>query len=332
MSTSHRPIVVYGAGAIGGLIAARLHLAGQDVTAVARGAHLHQIRAAGLQVVTGTGTETVPLSGAAGAAEIDWTTDPVVILAVKSHQTAAALDDLAAHAGVDTPIFVAQNGVANESAVLRRFVNVYGVAVVVSAAHVEPGVVVQQSAPVAGILDLGRYPSGGDETAEQLSDALRGAQFLSEVRKDIMAWKYRKLVANLGNGVTAAFVPGASADELVARARAEAEHVLDSVGIAYISAERDSQRRRDFLRGRLRDDYYGSTWQSVVRGHTDVETDWFNGEIVLLARLHGLSAPANEVIQRVTAEHARHGRPPRSLDAAEVLAGLAGRGSLTRAG
>lgn len=332
MSTSHRPVVVYGAGAIGGLIAARLHLAGENVTAVARGEHLHKIRTAGLTVVTGSGTETVPVPAAAGATEIDWATEPAVVLAVKSHQTAAALDDLAAHAGADTPIFIAQNGVANESAALRRFANVYGVGVVVSAAHLEPGVVVQQSDPVAGILDLGRYPSGRDEAAEELSAALRGAQFLSEVRDDIMAWKYRKLIANLGNGVTAAFVPGAAADELVALARSEAEQILDSAGVAYVSAERDSQRRSDFLRGRLRDDYFGSTWQSVVRGHSDVETDWFNGEIVLLARLHGLRAPANEVIQRVTAEHARHGRTPRSLDAHEVLTALSDNRSLTRAG
>jgi 2-dehydropantoate 2-reductase len=331
-TSSSRPVVVYGAGAIGGVIAGRLHLAGVPVTAIARGAHLQAIRSAGLSVVTETGTETVSLSTAADAGEIDWATEPVVILAVKSHQTAGALDDLARHAPVVTPVFVAQNGVANEPAALRRFANVYAVAVVVSAAHLEPGIVVQQSHPVAGILDLGRYPHGNDDTAEQLSRALRDAGFLSEVRDDIMAWKYRKLIANLGNGVTAAYRPGPDADELVARARQEAERVLGAAGISVISAERDTQRRSDFLRGRLRDDYFGSTWQSVVRGHADVETDWFNGEIVLQARLLGQSAPVNELLQRVTADHARHARSPRSLEAAKVLETLQHSDSLTRTG
>ncbi|MHC9293674.1 hypothetical protein ACRCUN_14480 [Mycobacterium sp. LTG2003] len=62
---------------------------------------------------------------------------------------------------------------------------------------------VQQSHPVAGILDLGRYPHGRDDLAEQVTAAFRAAQFLSETRDAIMAWKYRKLIANLGNGVTA---------------------------------------------------------------------------------------------------------------------------------
>lgn len=148
---------------------------------------------------------------------------------------------------------------------------------------------------------------------------LRASQFLSEVRPDIMAWKHRKLIMNLGNGVTAIFRPGPAADELAAQARAEAEEVLGAAGIPVVPPEQDTERRGRFLAGRVRDDVHGSTWQSVARGHTEVETDYFNGEIALQARLIGRSAPVNEYLQRVTADHARHGRPPRSLDAAEAL-------------
>lgn len=328
-TASDRAIVVYGVGAVGGVIAARLRLAGFRVSAVARGTHLAAIRAGGLTLVTQAGSETVPLPSAASASEIDWATDPLVILAVKSNQTAAALDDLVAHAPAATPLFAAQNGVANEPAALRRFANVYGVAVMLPAGHLEPGVVVQQCHPVAGILDVGRYPAGRDDVAEQLSSALRAAQFVSEAREDIMARKHRKLIANLGNGVIATFRPGPQADELVARARHEAERVLTLAHIPFVSAEEDQVRRGDLLRGRVRDDLYGSTWQSLARGHTDVETDWFNGEIVLQARLHGHTAAVNELIQRVTAEHARRGRAPRSLDAAQALSELDGEASST---
>lgn len=314
--------VVYGVGAIGGVLAARLQLAGFPVTAVARGAHLQAIQNRGLSLVSDQGTETVPLKAVSSAVEIDWSTAPVVILAVKSHQTDEALDDLAADAPAETAIFTAQNGVANESAVLRRFANVYGVAVLQSAAHLEPGVVIQQSYPTAGILDIGRVPSGTDDVAESVSAALRGATFDSIVRPDIMAWKFRKLISNLGNGVTAAFEPGPDADELTERARAEAEAVLSKAGIDFVTREQDAERRGSFEFVKARPDYYGSTWQSVARGHSDVETDWFNGEIVLQARLLGTEAPVNELIARVTAEHARERRTPRSLDAASVLAGL----------
>lgn len=318
-----RSVVVYGAGAIGGVIAAHLRLADIDVTALARGEHLRAIRADGLTLVTQEGTDTVWLPAAADAGEVDWSTAPIVVLAVKSHQTAAALDDLAAHAPADTPVFVAQNGVANEAAVLRKFAHVYGVTVMQPATHLEPGIVIQQCYPVPGILDLGCYPTGSDDLAQQVSGALRSAQFASEVRDDIMAWKHRKLIANLGNGVGAVFQPGAEADELVALARTEAERVLTAAGIPVVSAERDRERRGDILRGRVRTDTFGSTWQSVARGHSEVETDWFNGEIVLQARLHGSAAPVNEYLQRVAAEHARLGRPPRSRDAHEALAELA---------
>lgn len=317
--TTPRPLVVYGVGAIGGVIAAQLRLAGFDVTAVARGEHLDAIRSRGLTLVTQAGTDTVALPTAAGAGEVDWSADPVVILAVKSHQTASALDDLSAHARPETPVFIAQNGVSNEAAALRRFANVYGVTVMLPAAHLEPGVVIQQSHPVAGILDLGRYPTGHDTLAEQTAATLREARFDSLVRDDIVAWKHRKLIANLGNGVIAVYRPGPDANELVARAHAEAEHVLTAAGIPFVTAEQDALRRGDLLQGRVNGDYLSSTWQSVARGHTQVETDWFNGEIVFQARLHGLRAPVNELIQRVTADHARVGRPVRSLDAAAAL-------------
>lgn len=317
------PFVVYGAGAIGGVIAARLRLAGNDVTAVARGEHLDAIRSSGLTLVTQAGSESVDVVGAAGAAEIDWSTAPVVVLAVKSHQTASALDDLAAHAPVATAVFTAQNGVANEPAVLRRFPNVYPVTVMQPATHLEPGIVIQQSYPVAGILDTGRFPTGRDDVAERVSGALRAAQFVSEVRDDIMRWKYRKLILNLGNGVSAVYRPGVEADELVARARREAETVLTAVKISFVSAAEDRQRRANLLQGRVRTDAYGSTWQSITRGHAAVETDYFNGEIVLQARLHGLSAPVNEYLQRVASDHARNGLPPRSVDPAAALRDLA---------
>lgn len=327
-ATPDRAIVVYGVGAVGGVIAARLRLGGFDVTAVARGEHLKAIRTDGLTLVTQAGTDSVSLPAAADASEIDWAANPIVLLAVKGQQTAAALDDLATHAPAETPLSIVQNGVANESAALRRFAGVYGVTVMLPSAHLEPGVVIQQSYPVAGILDVGRYPSGSDAVAEQLSGVLRASQFVSEVRDDIMAWKHRKLITNLRNGVIAVFRPGPEADELAARARHEAEQILTLAGIPFISAEGDRARRADHMRGKVRDDLYGSTWQSVARGHTDVETDWFNGEIVLQARLHGHVAPVNELIQRVTAAHARDGLAPRSLDAAEALGRLPHRDSL----
>jgi 2-dehydropantoate 2-reductase len=314
--------VVYGAGAVGGVIGARLHLAGIPTTLVARGAHLEAIRARGLAVETRTGREAVDVTAVPDAGAVPWTGTDVVLLTVKSHQSSSAHDDLVAHAPPGAPIVVAQNGVANERAALRRFANVYGICVMQPCAHLEPGVVVQQCHPVPGILDVGRYPTGVDATAEAIAADLRSAGFVAEPRPDIMAWKHRKLIMNIGNGIQACYRPGPEADRLQEIARAEGETVLEVAGIPVVTDEQDVARRGDILRGRTRDDYYGSTWQSVTRGHDGIETDWLNGEIVLLGRLHGVPAPANELLQHETNRLAREGGPPRSLDPAAALAAL----------
>ena len=312
--------VVVGAGAVGGVIGARLALAGVDVTLVARGAHLEAIRTGGLVLESAAGRTVARPAAVATSYDVDWTEDHVVLLAVKGQQTAPALADLAAAAPPLTPVVSVQNGVANEPAILRHFARTYGICVMQPCAHLEPGVVVQQCHPVPGLLDVGRYPSGVDETCTAVAADLRSAGFASEPRPDIMAWKHRKLLMNLGNVVQACFADSDEADELLRRARAEGEAALAAAGVPVVSQAEDRQRRGDLLRGRARDDAHGSTWQSLARGTGDVETDLLNGEVVLLGRLHGVPVPVNEALQRVGADAARRGLAPRSLDAAELLA------------
>ena len=315
--------VVYGAGAVGGVIGGHLHLAGLPTTLVARGDHLAAIRRDGLTLDTAESVHHLDVSAAADASEVDWTDDTVVLLTVKSHQTSDALDDLVAHAPPGTVVVCAQNGVANERVVLRRFARTYAITVMLPATHLEPGVVVQKCHPTPGILDVGRVPTGVDGTAEAIAADLRRAGFESEPRPDIMAWKHRKLLLNLGNGVDAAFAPGESADELERRTRQEGEEAMAAAGIEVVTEEQDLARRGDILRLREsgRPPMGGSTWQSITRG-TSSEIDYLAGEIVLLGRLYGVPTPANELVQQMTAELARSSGTPRSLDAAEALARL----------
>jgi 2-dehydropantoate 2-reductase len=64
----------------------------------------------------------------------------------------------------------------------------------------------------------------------------------------------------------------------------------------------------------------GSTWQSVVRGTGNVETDYFNGEIVLLGRNLGIPTPLNELVQTLTRVTVLEGRRPGWRSARELLA------------
>ena len=58
---------VVGAGSIGGFVGARLSLAGEEVTLVARGANLQAIRAHGMRVIMHDGTEQVALNARTAA-------------------------------------------------------------------------------------------------------------------------------------------------------------------------------------------------------------------------------------------------------------------------
>jgi 2-dehydropantoate 2-reductase len=317
--------VVYGAGAIGGVVGARLHQHGHEVVLIARGAHLDAIVANGLTIESGDERVTLPIPAVAGPEAIEFTPDDVVLLAMKSQDTVVALDSL--RAATDLPLAVAclQNGVANERFALRRFADVYAVCVMCPASHVEPGVVQASSTPITGLFDLGRYPGAVDETAERIASAFAASTFESVPRADIMRWKYTKLLMNLANAVEAVCERSSHAGELIGRLRAEGAACLDAAGIAYASDDEDRERRAGKLtqrpiRGETRGG--GSSWQSLARATGSIESDYLNGEIVLLGRLHGVPVPANALMQHYAALSARERRRPGWLPAEDVLARL----------
>ena len=206
--------LVYGAGAIGGVLGGRMFEAGEDTVLVARGAHLRELEQRGLRLLSPVADRILPVPAVGSAADVDRTVPMTVLLAVKSHQTQAAIDDIASALGPDTPVVSVQNGVANEPTLLRFFGDVQGVCVMMPTAHLEAGVVKQYSHPVPGLLDMGRYPAGTGATTQRVAEVFRRAGFESVVRDDVMAWKRRKLVLNLGNAVQACCGDGADADEL----------------------------------------------------------------------------------------------------------------------
>ena len=324
--------VVYGAGAVGGVVAARLHQAGRNVAVIARGAHYQAIRDRGLTLVEAAGETLLELNVADTPSALRWGPDDVVLLAVKSQDTAGALSALAACAPARTAIVCLQNGVDNERSALRLFEHVYGAVVMLPAAHLEPGVVQAHATKLTGIVDLGRYPSGSGARARQTSQALEAARFSSHVSEDVMRLKYAKLVLNLANAVDALFAEGPDADRLADAARDEGSEVLRAAAIDHEADEVTDVSERWDRMGVRRDQRPGSsTWQSLRRGTGAVETDYLNGEIVLLGRLHGVATPINEALTRLGAQAAREGLRPRSLSAADVLTEVRSReGAWTR--
>ncbi len=319
--------VVYGAGAVGGVVGAQLHRAGHYVTLVARGPHFEAIRDRGLTFESPDERIRLDIPVVDNVAAAEFHDDTVVLLTVKTQDSADCARALRAVADPATPVVCVQNGVESERILLRYFANVYGVPVMCPCLHLEPGSVHAYSAPVTGILDLGRFPEGRDETADAIATAFNSATFVSEVREDIMRWKYRKLVRNLRNGIEAICGRSASRGQIAEMTTAEAERVLAMAGIDVAPLAEDEARRGSILQtgpvaGSSRPG--GSVWQSLARGVGTVETDYLSGHIVLLGRLHGIATPVNSLLQRLAADMAASGAAPATVSEEEFLALLTG--------
>ncbi len=103
-------IAVFGAGAIGGYVAAKLAAAGRvELSVVARGAHLDAMRESGLRLIEGDEEQAIPVKAASSAAELG--VQDYVVLALKAHSVGPALDQFAPLIGEGTSIVTMQNGV-----------------------------------------------------------------------------------------------------------------------------------------------------------------------------------------------------------------------------
>jgi 2-dehydropantoate 2-reductase len=315
--------VIYGAGAIGGVIGGRLFQHGHDVALIARGAHYEALRDHGLRLVDPDAEAVLKVPVADHPSALELSSEDAVVLAMKTQDTAAALEALvAAGAPPETAIVCAQNGVENERLALRRFEHVYAMCVMCPAAHLEPGVVEASSTPVSGLLDLGRYPAGIDDRGEAIASALAASTFESVPRPDIMRWKYTKLLMNLANAAEALCGPVEGIGELARRARSEGGAVLRAAGIDAATRDEDRERRGTIMTprpigGRQRGG--GSSWQSLQRGTGAVESDYLNGEIVMLGRIHGVPTPVNELLQREANDAARKHALPGSISPDTLL-------------
>ncbi|MDH6109498.1 2-dehydropantoate 2-reductase [Kitasatospora sp. MAP12-15] len=323
--------VIIGAGAIGGALGGRLHEGGHEVVLVARGRHLSALQADGLRFSTPESTRTLRIHAVGGPEELTLHPDDVLLLTVKTQHSADLLETWAGQpvlgggtAGDLLPLVCAQNGVESERLALRRFRRVYGMCLWMPASHLEPGHVAAPGAPLSGILTLGRYPAGADDTVRAIADDLEKSHFRAPVREDVLRWKYGKLIGNLANVIDALAGPIVDGPlmEFYRHTLAEGERVLTAAGIDYLPAAEEQVLRGDQRRDPVEGVEYdgNSSRQSVSRGAGSIETDFLNGEIVLLARLHGVPAPLNERLQHLATAFIRDGRPAGSLTPEELTA------------
>lgn len=104
-------VCIVGAGAIGGMLGAKLALSGEELTLIARGAHLEAIRNNGLKLIMRDGAEYVAKYARATASLQEAGPQDIVILAVKAHQIEPLASNLRALFKPNTIVVTTQNGI-----------------------------------------------------------------------------------------------------------------------------------------------------------------------------------------------------------------------------
>ncbi|HVZ44738.1 MAG TPA: 2-dehydropantoate 2-reductase [Ramlibacter sp.] len=305
-------IAIVGAGAIGGLVGARLALAGEDVTLVVRGQTLAAIRAHGLKLIEQDGTareirnvRATDDYAAAGAQDL-------VIVAVKAHQLEAVAHRLPALLGADTPVVTMQNGIPfwyfHKHGGPLEGRQVLSVDAPVPIAHsIAPdrviGCVVYPAAEVVspGVIrhvEGDRFPVGeldGRVTArvESVSQCFQRAGFKSPVLADIRAEIWLKLWGNLSFNPISGLSHATLADicgfaltrELAANMMREAQSVAERLGITL----RVPLEKR--LAGAEKVGHHKTSMLQDIEAGREPEVDALVGSVVELARISQTPTP-----------------------------------------
>ncbi len=309
-------ICVVGAGAIGGLMAAKLSQAGNDVTVIDQGAHLTAIQQDGLKLIWEDGSEIVAKLKAVGSAKEAGPQD-LVILAVKAHFLDQVARDVETLLDNDTMIMTVQNGMPwwyfhnfsgplngtrlktlDPSGVLDRYIpgnRIVGCVVYPAAAVTEPGVIKH--------VEGDRFPVGeldGSESArvQKLHDLLVDAGFRSRVLDDIRSEIWLKAWGNLSFNPISALTHATLEDictfpetrQLAATMMAEAQVIGEKLGVHF---RHTIEKRIDGAQSVGK--HKTSMLQDVEAGRS-LETEALIGAILEMGKLVEVSSPAIEAI------------------------------------
>jgi len=317
-------ICIYGAGAIGGLLGARLALAGQDVTLIARGAHLAAIQERGLRLHS-EGKELVTRPRAVEDPSAAGPQDYVVI-AVKTTGVAAIADRMAPLLGPDTAVVTAMNGIPwwyfwrhegpwrdrqlatiDPEGRLWRAIppeRCLGCVIYPAGEIVEPGVVRHV---YGNRFMLGEPEGNKSRRVEDLSAAITAAGFKAPVRPKIRDDIWLKLWGNLSfnpvsalTGATLAAMAAEPAVRAIIRAMmVEAESVARALGV-------DLPVDVDTRIGWARDvgEHKTSMLQDLEQGRP-MEIDALTGVVAEMGDLVGIETPALDAILALVRQRAR---------------------------
>ena len=306
-------IAIVGAGAIGGMLAVRLALSGQNVTVVDRGAHLEAIKQRGLKVVHADGSEETAKIPKAVASCAEAGKHDLVILAVKANVIESIAPAMRALYNPDTIVLPVQNGLpwwyfqnfkgphqnyrlktADPNGVLEANIEarrIIGCVVYPAGEIIAPGVITHVE---GNRFPVGELDGSQSERVKMLSEVLVAAQLKSPVLDDIRSEIWLKLWGNMSFNPISALTHATMVDicqepatrELVADMMREAQVIGEKLGAVFrmpiekriAGAEKVGKHKT-------------STLQDVEAGRR-IEIDALIGSVIELGELTGVATPA----------------------------------------
>ena len=309
-------ICVVGAGAIGGLIAAKLALAGNPVTVIDMGPQLAAIKANGLKLEWHDGTvETAAVKAVDRPADAG--KQELVVLAVKAHYLDQVAKDIDPLLDADTMVMTVQNGLPwwyfqrlggkydnkkleslDPTGVLTKKIDaarLIGCVVYPAAAVTAPGVIHRVE---GDRFPIGELDGKESERVKRIHDVLVKAGLKSRVLKDIRSEIWLKAWGNLSFNPISALTHATLVDicafpethHLAARMMEEAESIAKKLGVTF----RVSIEKR--IEGAAAVGAHKTSMLQDVEAGRSLETEALIGSILEMAKLTETPAPAIEAV------------------------------------
>jgi 2-dehydropantoate 2-reductase len=292
-------VAIVGSGGTGGYFGGLLARAGEEVTFIARGAHLEALRLRGLTVKSRLAGEfTLPVRATDTPNEVG----PVdlILFCVKTYDTDTAAQSIDPLIGAETMLLSLQNGVDNAERIAQIAGHNSGlgaVAYVVSAIEA-PGVIAQTAGP--GRIILGELAGGTSARVERLHSVLQRAEIAAEVHPDVRIAIWQKFLFICAfSGVTAltrvpiwSILADSVTHDLFRGTLEEAEAVARASGI---ELPEDSVEQALATAEAVEPWGRGSMYHDLANG-LRLELEALNGEVVRRGDQHDIQTPLNFAI------------------------------------
>jgi 2-dehydropantoate 2-reductase len=292
-------IAVMGTGGTGGYFGGLLARAGEEVTFIARGDHLEEIRKNGLAIKSVlAGDFSIPANATDNTQDIG----PVdfVLFCVKAYDNATAADQIRPLIEPETVVLSVQNGIDNEQQIGEVIgpEHIVGCVSYVSSIIDSPGVVSQTGGP--GKIVLGEMQGGKSARTETIQSTLQNSGIAAELHPDIQVALWQKFLAICGvNGITALtrlpmgeILACEETRNLMRGTMEEVEAVARANGAALPG---DCVDQSMDLFSSLEPSIRGSMYYDLAAGRR-LELDVLNGTLVRLGGERGIPTPINFAI------------------------------------